>query len=280
MASILIIGGGWLGKPVCQSLIEKGMDSIVTKTTELGQSKCINQGIPCEQFQFDHEHPTKSINELSALLANKNISIIIGCFPPGFRKGNGEEYADYWHQLITSAKNTNVVKVIMVSSTTVYPSRTGVMHEEDASEYLATNNDEFSSNAKTMLRAEQHVIDSGLDYSIVRCSGLIGPERHPSRFASKLKQVSTLAPANMLHLRDAIGAVSFCISSASKEIVNATTPTTVSKAEFYQAALASAESNDPLPPKVDTPDKLISPEKILKLGYQFYFQSTLDALYE
>ena len=280
MISILIIGGGWLGQPLCQSLIENGINSIVTKTTELGLSECLSRGIPCELFQFNNEVPETSIGELTSLLLNKKITTVIGCFPPGFRKRNGEEYADYWHQLITAAKEANINKVIMVSSTTVYPSKSCTMNEDDASESLAINNDEFSSNAKTMLRAEQHVIDSGLDYSIVRCSGLIGPERHPSRFASKLKQVSTLAPANMLHLRDAIGAVSFCIDSVSKEIVNATTPTTVSKAEFYQAALASAESNDPLPPKVNTPDKLISPEKILKLGYQFYFKSTLDALYE
>lgn len=280
MASILIIGGGWLGKPLCQSLIEKGIGSIVTKTTELGLSECISQGIPCEQFQFNSDLPTQAIEELSNLLLNREISIIIGCFPPGFRKGNGDEYANYWHQLITAAKKANVDKVMMVSSTTVYPLKSGVMNEEDASSELVVNNDEFSSNAEIMLRAEQYVIDSGLDYTIVRCSGLIGPERHPSRFAGKLKQVSTLAPANMIHLRDAIGAVSFCIDNVSKEIVNATTPNTVSKAEFYQAALDSVESDSPLPPKVDTPDKLISPEKLLKLGYQFYFNSTLDALYE
>ncbi|MEZ8071523.1 SDR family NAD(P)-dependent oxidoreductase, partial [Vibrio sp. 5S239] len=165
---------------------------------------------------------------------------------------------------------------------------TSVVHptlkEEDASLTLAISDDEqtysFSDNARVMLQAEQLVIDSRIDYTILRFSGLIGPSRHPSRFASKLKQVSTQAPANMLHLDDAIGAIDFAINHLHNEVVNVTTPNTVSKAEFYAAALKSANSSEPLPPVVDTPDKLISSKKILDLGYSFKFESTLDALHD
>jgi NAD dependent epimerase/dehydratase family enzyme len=84
----------------------------------------------------------------------------------------------------------------------------------------------------------------------------------------------------MLHLDDAINAVDFAISQLHNEVVNVTTPNTVSKAEFYAAALKSANSSEPLPPIVDTPDKLISSKKILDLGYSFKFNSTLDALHD
>ena len=129
-----------------------------------------------------------------------------------------------------------------------------------------------------MLQAEQHVIDSGLDYVIVRCSGLIGPKRHPSRFAARLAQVSQLAPANMLHQKDAIGALIFASEKLSNQVVNATTPQTVSKAEFYQAALAAAELDSPLPPIVDIADKRILSDKLSQLGYQFHYSHTLEAL--
>ena len=66
----------------------------------------------------------------------------------------------------------------------------------------------------------------------------------------------------------------------SNRRVNVTTPNTVSKAEFYAAALKSANSSEPLPAVVDTPDKLISSKKILDLGYSFKFESTLDALHD
>ncbi|EAQ53286.1 NAD(P)H-binding protein [Vibrio sp. MED222] len=284
MASIFIVGAGWVGAPLSEHLEKHGNQVVVTKTTQAGADAVGNKRVPCEVFSFDSSKPDETIGELYSLLLENNTEIVIGSFPPGFRKGAGQEYADYWQQLTRACQKANVKKLIMVSSTTVYPTKPGVLYEQDASLTLSTSENEqasaFSDNARVMLKAEQSVIDSGIDYTILRFSGLIGPNRHPSRFASKLKQVSTQAPANMLHLNDAIGAVDFAINQLHNEIVNVTTPNTVSKAEFYAAALKSANSSEPLPPIVDTPDKLISSKKILGLGYSFKFDSTLDALYD
>ncbi|MGR5457020.1 SDR family NAD(P)-dependent oxidoreductase, partial [Vibrio alfacsensis] len=76
---------------------------------------------------------------------------------------------------------------------------------------IAKGREDFSAKSIIMLTAEEHVRNSTLDYVIVRCSGLFGPNRHPSRFASKLKTVSDQASANMLHLDDAVGAIIFCL---------------------------------------------------------------------
>ncbi|MFS1861782.1 NAD(P)H-binding protein [Vibrio lentus] len=284
MASIFIVGAGWVGAPLSEHLVKHDNQVVVTKTTQEGADAIGNERIPCEVFSFDAIQPERSIGQLYSLLLENNTEIVIGSFPPGFRKGAGVEYADYWQQLTSACQKANVKKLIMVSSTTVYPTKPGVLYEQDASLTLSTSENEqasaFSDNARVMLKAEQLVKDSGIDYTILRFSGLIGPSRHPSRFASKLKQVSSQAPANMLHLDDAIGAVDFAINQLHNEVVNVTTPNTVSKAEFYAAALKSANSSEPLPLVVDTPDKLISSKKILDLGYSFKFDSTLDALYD
>ncbi|PMH01143.1 NAD(P)H-binding protein [Vibrio lentus] len=284
MASIFIVGAGWVGAPLSEHLVKHDNQVVVTKTNQEGADAIGNERIPCEVFSFDAIQPERSIGQLYSLLLENNTEIVIGSFPPGFRKGAGVEYADYWQQLTSACQKANVKKLIMVSSTTVYPTKPGVLYEQDASLTLSTSENEqafaFSDNARVMLKAEQLVMDSGIDYTILRFSGLIGPSRHPSRFASKLKQVSSQAPANMLHLDDAIGAVDFAINQLHNEVVNVTTPNTVSKAEFYAAALKSANSSEPLPPIVDTPDKLISSKKILGLGYSFKFDSTLDALYD
>ena len=284
MASIFIVGAGWVGAPLSEHLEKNGNRVVVTKTTQAGAEAIGNERIPCEVFSFDSSEPEQTIGRLYSLLLENNTEIVIGSFPPGFRKGAGQEYADYWQQLTNACQKANIKKLIMVSSTTVYPTKPGVLNELDASLALSTSDNEhaslFSDNARIMLQAEQSVIDSGIDYTILRFSGLIGPSRHPSRFASKLKQISTQAPANMLHLDDAIGAVDFAISQLHNEVVNVTTPNTVSKAEFYAAALKSANSSEPLPAVVDTPDKLISSKKILDLGYSFKFEFTLDALHD
>ncbi|MDF5539224.1 NAD-dependent epimerase/dehydratase family protein, partial [Vibrio parahaemolyticus] len=168
--------------------------------------------------------------------------------PPGFRKGRGQEYAQQWQILANAAKQNNVEKLLMISSTTVYPNLASDMEEADASLSLAAESPYFSDNARIMLQAEQHVIDSNINFVILRCSGLIGPDRHPSRFAARLQQVSRKAPANMLHQDDAVSAAKFALGNLSNQVINVTTPHTVSKAEFYQAAINKIGSEIPLPP--------------------------------
>ncbi|MGD8111183.1 NAD-dependent epimerase/dehydratase family protein [Vibrio sp. TRT 17S01] len=272
MKAIAIIGAGWLGKPLAQYLDSIGHQVWVTSTTRKGADTLAQSGF--NAFVCD----LNDAKELDTQLKQLNIEIIIGCFPPGFRKGYGKQYATQWQTLSQAAQKAKVNKLVMVSSTTVYPSSPTDMAEPCASLETARHNSQFSENALTMLEAEASVIQSDVEYAIVRCSGLVGPNRHPSNFVSKLKQVSDVAPANMLHLTDAIGAVSFAALQIKNEIVNATTPNTVNKAEFYQAALASVDSTEPLPSIVSKPDKRIIADKLIGLGYRFHFQHVLEII--
>lgn len=272
MKRIAIIGAGWLGLPLAKQLDKLGHSVFASRTSDLGLSELKQNGIA--GFVCNLNNP----QNLADTFAEYNIDTVVGSFPPGFRRGQGDEYITQWQALAEQANSAGVSKLVMISSTTVYPDRAQDMYEQDASLELATNNDEFSANAKKMLQAEQTVIDSGLNYVIVRCSGLIGPNRHPARFASKLKQVSRSAPANMLHLTDAIGAAIFAIEHLDHTTVNATTPSTVSKAEFYQAALNAANLDDALPPIVDIADKRIVSDKLMNAGYTFHYSHTLEAL--
>jgi nucleoside-diphosphate-sugar epimerase len=275
MANTLILGAGWLGTPIAQTLVDQGHQVTVTRRS---QAKLDEFPISCVSTALLDLNESDSAQQLSELIAQYQIECIVGTFPPGFRQGNGDEYALQWERLVSAAKENGVGKVLMVSSTTVYPNLAVDMKEEDATLALAKNNAHFSDNARIMLQAEQYVIDSGIDYVIVRCSGLIGSDRHPSRFAMRLKQVSSNAPANMLHQDDAVAATVFALNNIDNDVVNATTPTTVSKSEFYQAAISKNDLDIALPPITDTPDKRILADKLIELGYQFQFKSTLDAL--
>lgn len=273
MKKISIIGGGWLGQPLAHYLGTLGHKVSVSRTTVTGVEELNSQHLNGFQFNLSERLP-----DCTSKLRATEPDLVIGCFPPGFRKGRGDEYAHQWQRLVELCQSLKVQRLVMVSSTTVYPNSADEMTEDRASLELTTRHSHFSDNAVIMLQAEQYVKDSGLKYAIVRCSGLIGPNRHPSRFASKLKQVSSLAPANMLHLIDAVGAVSFMALNEVNGVVNATTPNTVSKAEFYQAALDNTGSDDPLPPIVDIKDKRIVSNKLQELGYRFHFDHTLEAI--
>ena len=273
MKNITIIGGGWLGTPLSQYLTSVGQRVFVSKTTAEGAAQLKQLGI--NSFVANLSEGPRALNEH---LTENPSDIVIGCFPPGFRKQTGQNYLANWQAVIEAAKNAGVKRVVMVSSTTVYPNLAQDMVEDDATLEKSEANPLFSDNAKVMLAAETSLIESGLSYAIVRCSGLVGPNRHPSRFAAMLKQVSDCAPANMIHLQDAIGAVSFMALNPANETVNATTPNTVNKAQYYQAALDSVGSDQALPPVVHVEDKRIIADKLVSLGYRFHFQHTLDAL--
>ncbi|TFH92896.1 NAD(P)H-binding protein [Vibrio ouci] len=273
MKQITIIGGGWLGQPLAQCLENLGHKVSVSRTTVLGVKELTEKHL--NGFEFDLN---QDISVLTQSLKALSPDIVIGCFPPGFRKGKGDEYAHHWNKLTQICQQVGVARLVMVSSTTVYPNIAQEMREDQATLALAQSSVDFTDNAKVMLQAEQYLIDSGLGYGVVRCSGLIGPDRNPARFVSKLKQVSNQAPANMLHLHDAIGATCFVALNTANVVVNATTPNTVSKAEFYQAALEQSGSNDPLPPITATPDKRIVADRLIQLGYHFHFQHTLEML--
>ncbi|BFN31698.1 NAD(P)H-binding protein [Vibrio harveyi] len=275
MANILIMGAGWLGAPLAQTLADQGHHVTVTRRSQSRLDELPITSVRTAQLDLSEPIAQQKIVEL---IKQEQIERIVGSFPPGFRKGNGQEYAQQWQRLVEAAKVSGVEKLLMVSSTTVYPNLPVDMREEDATFALAQDNPHFSDNARIMLQAEQYVMDSGIDYAIVRCSGLIGADRHPSRFALRLKQVSRKAPANMVHQNDAVAATAFALNQIENEVVNATTPNTVSKAEFYQAAITQSDLDIALPPVTETADKRILADKLISLGYQFQFNSTLDAL--
>ncbi|MGR5238201.1 NAD(P)H-binding protein [Vibrio alfacsensis] len=275
MANILIVGAGWLGTPLAQMLTVQGHSVAVTRRSQRRLDEFPISAVNTTLLDLNQKDSEQTLTEIIKQYA---ITQVVGAFPPGFRKGNGDEYAQQWKKLVNATSQCGIHKLVMVSSTTVYPNLALDMKEEAASLLLAKDNDQFSDNARIMLQAEQYVIDSGIEYTIVRCSGLMGADRHPSRFAAHLKQVSRKAPANMLHQTDAVAATAFALSHIRNEVVNATTPKTVSKAEFYQAAINTRHSQIPLPPVTDAVDKRIVADKLISLGYQFHFNSTLDAL--
>lgn len=273
MQHITIIGAGWLGQPLIQHLKSLGYSIAASRTQPSGVEALQAAGVDAFICQLP------DTRQLIEKLSHVNSQVLIGCFPPGFRKGQGKEYRLYWQALVEAAQQTKVEKILMISSTSVYPDRAQAMYEQHASLSQSETDNSFSAKAKIMLQAEQSVIDSGIEYAILRCSGLIGPLRHPARFAARLSQVSDQAPANMVHQYDVLKAIAFALDKITNQIVNVTTPHTVSKAEFYQAALNAADLSAPLPPIVHRPDKQIMSEKLINMGFTFHYMNTLEALY-
>ncbi|GAB7220453.1 NAD-dependent epimerase/dehydratase family protein [Vibrio comitans] len=277
MTAVLIIGAGWLGRPLAKQLSASHHTVHVTNSSHESTKQSVELGLTAHQLQL----PLPSTQSLASLIKQSQIDVVIGCITPGFRRSttpDWDSYAKNWQQICEAAKQGGASKVIMISSTAAYSSRSKAMREEDANLELAVGNNEFSDKSRALLQAEQRVIDCGMDYVVIRCSGLVDEIRHPSRFATRLRSVSRNAPANMLHRVDAVGVVEFAVNHIKQDIINASTPNTCDKAQFYQAAIESRDLDITLPEIVDTPDKRIDSSKSVELGYQYHYQHTLDLL--
>lgn len=277
MTSVLIIGAGWLGRPLAKQLSASNHTVHVTNSSHTSTEESLELGLSAHPLQL----PLPSTQSLASLIEQLQIEVVIGCITPGFRRSatpDWDSYANNWQQICKAAKQGGATKVIMISSTAVYPSVSKDMKEEDANLALATGSNDFSDKSLALLQAEQRVIDSGMDYVVIRCSGLVDEVRHPSRFATRLRSVSRNAPANMLHRVDAVGVVEFAMNHIKHGILNASTPSTCDKAQFYQAAIQSKQLDISLPEIVDTPDKRIDSSKSVTLGYHYQYQHTLDLL--
>ncbi|CAH0535499.1 Protein YeeZ [Vibrio stylophorae] len=278
---VLIIGAGWLGLPLAMHLQTQGHWVMATRRSE---KKILDENlhghVPLVHLDLAKDNAESHLHQL---LKQHQVSHVVGCFPPGLRQSTKNvapksTYAKQWQRIVNACHDLPLQKIVMVSSTSVYPERAQAMREEDASLTLAMAQDNFSDRARAMLQAEQTVIDSQHVYAIVRCSGLIGPHRHPARFAARMAQVSDAAPANMLHQTDAIAILTLMLSQADSMVVNATSPETVSKARFYQQAITLSGQSMALPEINQQPDKRILATRICQLGYQFRYPNTLDAL--
>nr|WP_301333956.1 NAD-dependent epimerase/dehydratase family protein [Vibrio agarivorans] len=266
---IVIIGGGWLGLPLGHFLHTNGHDVLVTKTSKKGCDDLAKGGLHTLHLELGTSLSTQSENHLRDFQPD----VIVGCFPPGLRSDTPSRYVENWRQVSELAVMHDVGKIIMVSTSGVYPSIA-----EDMVETRQIGGKNLDEKTQLLLSAEQQVIKSQVPYTILRCSGLIGPNRHPARFAKRLKSISDQAPANMVHLDDVIAVIEFVLTSGDNEIYNVTTPETVSKYQFYQRATKHYHEPIALPAPSHTQDKRIVATKLIAAGFKFKYSHIFNAL--
>ncbi|MGB2079939.1 MAG: NAD-dependent epimerase/dehydratase family protein [Vibrio sp.] len=274
---ILIVGAGWLGQALAIKLQAQGHQLVVTKTTSEGVANLQALGLDARLLAL----PAAPEQTLVHPLAGESFDWVIGAFPPGLRKATDaglDDYANRWQHLMDLTRELNIKRCMMISTTGVYPSVAQRMQEDDASFEKAKQSEQFSVKAKAILKAEDVAIRSETPSVILRCSGLIGPERHPKRFVQYMKTISTLAPANMVHQADVIAACEFMIEQdIQNQVLNLTSPKTVDKASFYQAALGDTPLTDYVELSQQA-DKYICADKILGLGFEFIYSDSLAAV--
>ncbi len=272
MTQISILGCGWLGLPLAKKLIEKGYTVNGSTTSQNKLSVLEDAGIhPFLVILSEVEETleSESISEnINSFLAESEILIID--IPPKLRANTDTSrmiFVEKIKNLIRFIAQSNVKKVLFVSSTSVYGNESEHVTEESSA------NPETESG-KQLLFAEGILQENpNFETTILRFGGLIGEDRHPVKFlAGKENIENPHLMVNLIHQHDCIGIIEAIIQQSKwNEVFNAVAPFHPTREEYYTQ---KAKELNLILPKFSSEKsnikKVISSEKIENvLKYQF-----------
>ena len=155
-----IIGCGWLGTSLAQSLLQNGDVVYRTTTSRERQFSLLQQGIKATIFNVNSQISTELID----------ISEVVVLSIPPFDKNNPLTYGESLVHLVQQFKSTT--QFIFLGSTGVYPQKNAVFSEEYEFEK--------EEQATSLFQAEK-LLNEFLKkrLTILRLGGLFGDDRHP-----------------------------------------------------------------------------------------------------
>ncbi|MGC6434248.1 MAG: hypothetical protein ACON4M_08645 [Crocinitomicaceae bacterium] len=256
MEKVLIIGCGWLGFPLAQSLIRNKYNVIGTSTSIEKKSLFNNNNI---DFQY------LDLNSNSERPTFEEVNYFVIAIPPS----KVSEYSVKINEVAKIYSDLNpTAKWIFISSTSVYKPSSRIASVSIPYESLDSN----SNLVQTELLLRKTLSES---LTIIRMAGLLGGNRHPIFFISKRGNLSNAdAPVNMIHLTDAVNLIVHVIqSNFFGKVLNGCYPYHPSKKEFYTNASRYFKLT---PPKFEKGGEL---DKIVDLSdneLKFNYSSMID----
>ncbi|MEP0367843.1 MAG: NAD(P)H-binding protein [Cyclobacteriaceae bacterium] len=255
MKTVSVLGCGWLGMPLGEKLVQSGYNVKGSTTREDKLEDISRSGIT--PFLID-------LNAQNLDASFFDSTVLILTIPPG-NTSSPPQYFDQLEKVVETAHKAGVRHAIFISSTSVYPNLNREVSEDDASETALTRSGISLKKAEDLFRSPEN--------TIIRFSGLIGPNRHPGLwFAGKGNIKGGDIPINMIHLDDCIGIIETIIENEIwGDVFNASNPEHPGKRGYYQRMAAQLGVDAPHFSETDNSAwKVVSSAKLIsKTGYEF-----------
>lgn len=253
-----MLGCGWLGFKLAETLVSKGF--LVNGSS---RNKSVLQSlktIGVNPYHID-------LSALNSESAFWDCDVLISTLTPQ------EEH------LLEKLKNciaeNGISKVLITSSTSVYPEEDRLMREEDAVHQRSMH------SGRDLLQLEKFFTeDKRFNTSVLRFGGLFGGGRNPANFFGARVIPKPNAWVNMTHQRDAVKAcVAIVEQEAFPHVFNLASPEMCSRKAFYEHAFALQGKQAVFDTDLGSPGKRISSQKIIdKLNYRFVYANAVDGV--
>lgn len=234
-----ILGCGWLGMSFAQAKLGKGDIVWGTTRTDLRREDLKAQGI--QPVLMDLASPN------SLWDAWPGWDALVIALPPG-ASASADQVAQIRKRMDASVWN------VMVSSTSVYPSKPGIYEEGDALHRVSPH------SGVDVLEVEKQWM--GAKTTFLRCSGLIGPGRHLFRKGRGLLPSDRWV--NVVHQVDVIRAISHVVGTRLAGPVNVSAPVHRTWNECFQQSECSQPSQHP-------EHRSINSGRLIESGFDFKF---------
>lgn len=269
MKTISILGCGWLGLPLAETLIKDGYSVKGSTTSDLKLSLLQSKSIEAYKIVLNPQLAGENAEQFF------NSDVLIINIPPLRRDDIIEYHFLQIESVIKYLNSSTCKKIIFISSTSVYGNKNNEV-DEDSKTLPETLSGEALVIVENYLRQNRN-----FDTTIIRFGGLIGPDRNPAKFALSRSVIEySDTPLNLIHLDDCIGIIKSVLGKDSwNEIINGVCEYHPTRKEFY--SLSAEKLSLPKPEFKDgkEPHKIVKSKKVNSLlNYQFKFPNPLDSL--
>ncbi len=256
---VCIFGCGWLGFPLAKHLIQNGCEVVGTTTNPMKLDALKQAGVEAILWDATQEE------DLPAIVLSCQVWVM--AFPPKTKSTDGEWYWQAISHLAEQTRDQGIEKLILLSSTSVYPDTPAEVSEDDPIEEEKTGHLALFKAEKVLAQTEE------LKTYILRLGGLAGHDRVLARhMAGKSGIKNGLAPVNLVHLKDAVHVVAlFAQADYEEGIYNVCCPEHPTRQALYTAECE--KRGWPIPEFIpEGKGKVVSSSKLLKeTEYQFLF---------
>lgn len=189
-----VVGCGWLGLPLAESLVKAGHEVIGSTTREEKLQSLSSKGIDPILFQLSPMPEGKNFNRLF------QVDLLIINIPPGRKRNTPEFYEEQIKHLKHQLESGEVKKVIFISSTSYYPNINSAVT-------VNTPSDLSNGSSEAVVKGEQQIYEIEQALIILRCGGLMGNDRIPGKWFAGKPTKGANTPVNYIHLDDIIRTV-------------------------------------------------------------------------
>ncbi|HUH58378.1 MAG TPA: SDR family oxidoreductase [Pseudomonadales bacterium] len=271
MARILVVGVGDVGGHLARELSAAGHEVWGIRRSD----KPVGDGV--QLIQAD----VADMETLQDLPKDLDILVYSVASPAFTREGYHSYYYRGLRHILRALKGHNLKHAFFVSSSSVYHQMDG----EWVDEHSETSPVSFAG--KEMLQAEKVLLTSGIPSTIVRFTGIYGPDR--TRMIEQARQGGYCDPephiwTNRIHRDDCVGVLNFLVKRALNnetldDIYLATDnePATLYNVlEWMKDRIGEVEPDYDLPEATRRANRRCSNKRLRELGYEFKYSSYQD----